>query len=1569
MTAKTNFKRFLSAVTAAAMVVTVIIPLAVFAAVDPTISLDLSDAKVGQTVVFNVKTFKNDDPGTMVKGKYSINSGTAIKKIEYYETASGMEGWYDLPSIKTENEQYGEFGPSTGFPLMDAESKFRVEFAEAGTYDVTVSAVKLADGDVLCENAVTINVLADFSNLNAAIASIPADLTVYSESTAAAVQEAKEAAEALDQTSTAVSQTVVDMKTNDLVTAISGLKAAKQIGFTATAVALDVEENYGKADTVVLVFGEPTNGNADITDFVLDGTNSWGASTGVWSVDNTIYTITLTDDAAINNGAKISFNEKDDFKAELDGSVIKTVSDVDIKGNLEGADLLPYAMTATIVKGNTLPYAAAGDKVVVVLNAPNDTNIITLTYDGNDYTATAVDSYNTVFEITDVHGLIDGASLVYGAVSADLKGSFGKAIMPEIVKATISDEDGTAFTKGDKIYVFFSAETNEANTGTLDGNLAGAVYTWLNSQTLVITVGDTAIENGAVIDLECLDIMDKYEVVKVTPASKQLEGSFGTAIQPALLTLTAISKKGTGAASEGDEIYLAFNVKMREDALDLRDFTFNYGDYGTNTASVRWASGAEYSDYSTIIITLGQNPNVVPGTTKISIDMDLYEMTGTKKCDPNNLVNSIVTGTFGTSIAPSLINATVVKKVPVVGAQNGDRIVLLFNAPTNGADIASLLSVPGKSLGINYTGEWSSDNTIYTISLGSNPTIENGDEIVFTNDGSLKDINGQKTAAATSVNINGSFGNEVEAVGISPSNVVATIVKTTGSAGANAGDKIVFAFNVATNGADLADYFRLLGKFGDNPTGGWNSEKTLYTLVLDENASVVDGDVVSFTTEAGIKDVNEINSAVTLTTGKLIGSFGTTIDPESVSPSLLSAAIVKGDGNTGGTAMKGDKVVFAFNMATNKAELLDNMGGAALFGIDASGTWNDAGNMYTVVLGTNAGITDASVLKITSEAGLKDKQGYSASAVINNITLIGSFGIVVDPVALQPDLLRVDIIKASGKMGAQQGDKLRFIFNIITNKAGNEPDDNNVELLDIIQQTLGGENEKASFGNNASGGWNEQGNIYEITLGENPQLSDNVRLIIPAAAGIKDASGKSEPKEYVVSEFNGSFGASIAPKALSAVAYCEKGVDYIKVVFNVAVARLIGEDGNAIMIFQNNGNLLGKNPSGEWLSDNTYRLKLDDGFTITNNSPLKFNDSYKIYSQDGNAVMPQGQEITVTGELRKPMVTEVYAGKKIKSNDEKIEYEAAETITIVFSSRTNGKAIDLSSQSSSLGIGASASWNDSNTELTITLGADRKISVGGGYILLNGLGITNGFDNNEIVGQYSISEGKLKDDVVKVVDARVNARTDGKFMTVTFNVPTNMYNGIVGEPFDVSDIADNIESSYAFAEGAETAKWISAERLEIKLVDTADYIENGVIAFKNLRFANGLGDVAEEAVPVTGSFDGREIKLKDFSVETNGEYTTAAVSVDKQELNYTGNVIVTFVIWNSEKTTVADMNAVNVDMNAVEDIKLSSKFSAKDYSKLEVYVTDEYIDAIDGTTAFNILAETVTANKPQTSEN
>jgi hypothetical protein len=93
-----------------------------------TINLPVDGFVVGEKGEFTITTIANADSGLMVIGNSSFANPGAIKTLEYYEVTNNT--WYPLS---------GDFGPSQGFPLANATSKFRVSFNIEGDYAFTVN--------------------------------------------------------------------------------------------------------------------------------------------------------------------------------------------------------------------------------------------------------------------------------------------------------------------------------------------------------------------------------------------------------------------------------------------------------------------------------------------------------------------------------------------------------------------------------------------------------------------------------------------------------------------------------------------------------------------------------------------------------------------------------------------------------------------------------------------------------------------------------------------------------------------------------------------------------------------------------------------------------------------------------------------------------------------------------------------------------------------------------------------------------------------------------------------------------------------------------------------------------------------------------------------------------------------------------------------------------------------------------------------------------------------------------------------------------------------------------------
>ena len=144
-------KRLISLIAAVCMIIAMV-PIAAYAANPSTLTTDIGEKTfvVGVTTEFSFTTTANDDLGKMVIGTSNFSDADAIEKLEYYEVKDG--NWYEFN---------GDFGASTGFPMSDATSKFRITFKEAGDYTFTASMKEVATGDELCSVNVSFTVSAE----------------------------------------------------------------------------------------------------------------------------------------------------------------------------------------------------------------------------------------------------------------------------------------------------------------------------------------------------------------------------------------------------------------------------------------------------------------------------------------------------------------------------------------------------------------------------------------------------------------------------------------------------------------------------------------------------------------------------------------------------------------------------------------------------------------------------------------------------------------------------------------------------------------------------------------------------------------------------------------------------------------------------------------------------------------------------------------------------------------------------------------------------------------------------------------------------------------------------------------------------------------------------------------------------------------------------------------------------------------------------------------------------------------------------------------------------------------
>ena len=130
---------------------------------------------VGVPTEFTFSTVAGSNQGLMIKGNSEFNEPDAIDKLEYYEVQDG-----------TWKEFTGDFGASSGFPLTDATSKFRVTFNKKGNYTFTANVFSVNNNAIIasCEATASVReyvkceITSTFNSSDMVKATIPYEFTV-----------------------------------------------------------------------------------------------------------------------------------------------------------------------------------------------------------------------------------------------------------------------------------------------------------------------------------------------------------------------------------------------------------------------------------------------------------------------------------------------------------------------------------------------------------------------------------------------------------------------------------------------------------------------------------------------------------------------------------------------------------------------------------------------------------------------------------------------------------------------------------------------------------------------------------------------------------------------------------------------------------------------------------------------------------------------------------------------------------------------------------------------------------------------------------------------------------------------------------------------------------------------------------------------------------------------------------------------------------------------------------------------------------------------------------------------
>ncbi|MBP1991932.1 beta strand repeat-containing protein [Paenibacillus eucommiae] len=1101
-----------------------------------------------------------------------------------------------------------------------------------------------------------------------------------------------------------------------------------------TAVNTGNQVGAGAGDKVTIVFDTTTNQPAvSLADLVLNAGSFGTAGNGAgveWSDAKTLV-LTLGSDATVKKDATITISALAGIK-DIGLESAASIASGTIGGTF--GSQVPGISTITAVDDGSQVGAGAGDKVTIIFNVPTNQPAVDLAdlalsegsfgTTGNGAAIAWTNATTLVVTLGSDATVRKGAQLTLAAsagikdiglesavstAGGTIEGTFGMGSVPAISSITAADT-GNQVGSGlaDTITIVMDSATNQPvialadlvlSEGSFGTTANGAGIAWTNATTLVVTLGsDATVKKDATITFAAsANIRDIGAESDASTASGMIGGTFGSLV-PAITSITAADTGSQVGAGTGDKVTIVFNAPTNQPAVELADLVLSDGSFGTaaNGAAIAW------TDATTLVVTLGSDATVKRGATitvaasanikDIGLESTASTATGT------------IGGTFGSQV-PAITSITAVNTGNQVGAGAGDKVTIVFDAPTNQptVDLADLILSDG-SFGTAVNGAataWTNATTL-VVTLGSDATVKKDATITISASAGIKDIGLESAASIASGTIGGTFGSQVP--GIS----TITAVDDGSQVGAGAGDKVTIIFNVPTNqpAIDLADLVLSKGSFGTTGNGAaiaWTSATTL-VVTLGSDATVRKGAQLTLAASAGIKDIG-LESAVSTADGTIAGTFGMGSVP------AVSSITAANTGNQVGAGI-GDTVTIVLDTATNQPDitLADLVLSEGSIGTTANGaaiTWTNATTLV-VTLGSDAAVRKGATITFAASANIRDLSEESAVSTAGGF-IGGTFGIGAVPV-----VAGIQATNDMGGPGPESGDKVEIIFTAITN----------TPLIDLSDVAL---NNGHTWGTGAAAAWNSTGSSLLITLGNDATVEVGDYVTISAAAGITEVSG--ELAAITAAEpITGTFGNVIIPAISNIIATNGGGTaaveqnDTLEIIFNVPTNGGVVDLSKLVV---SNGHHLGTSPSALWSSDNrTLSISLGSNPTIAITDTIDILQGIGIMDATGKAEIASRANISLNGsfgEATAPLVTAINA----INGDGTALVAANDKLAIIFD--TPVKLDDFSLDNvladgiaNAFGSTATYALDASNTTLTITFNGSGIAVTESSVITING---------------------------------------------------------------------------------------------------------------------------------------------------------------------------------------------------------------------------------------------------------
>lgn len=892
-------------------------------------------------------------------------------------------------------------------------------------------------------------------------------------------------------------------------------------------------------------------------------------------------------------------------------------------------------------------------------------------------------------------------------------------------------------------------------------------------------------------------------------------------------------------------------------------------------------------------------------------------------------MTTALNGSFGKADIPVAMKATAVDNdgTELVYSEKEDiiyrdQIVIKFNVPTNGANDISKVIVKGNkytaTLGAS-TMQWDSTKTVLTITLESDAVIKDGVEIDLRNVG-IKDFYDTESADESSLvmKVGGSFGYSIQP----------RITKAIAFS-QNELDYIRVFFNTEVEAKGIID--PTLSGFTVEPSVIQNAGLvnagnglTYYEIVMgkDDHSAFTPGSCkISL---VGIVDTETKTKALSDTAVDIKGAFVTPIQP-----AVLKLVAISNDGS--GIAKEDDKIIAIFNTEVSEGNI--TLLNGASFG-DGYETKLEE-NVMEITLGKNPTVAVGSQIRFSD---FKDKATLSSTMASKDIAIGGSFGEII-----APKILSATAISNDGSGIAKENDLIVLVFNTavtgVTSELGAVSTENNI--------------------------------VWTIKLGANPEVVPGETVLtfdtvksVAANAPIQDADKSIK--------LGGSFGYKAEANVKSVVLSEKNGKETITVIFDRKTTKPALFEQDALK--NNNAHLDVKATS--WNEDGTVlTLELGEAATTTAtvvddlgnilSGTLDSNDEVipgdvlnlsglGIKALDTNEEIAKLDKLAITGSLVPVVQTAVVNGN---------------VVTITFSARTNGAGVDaIKNQKALYGSGVDAEWTDNNKKLVIEMSDDNTMS-NNAYIVLNGLGIKDGFSGKyTLVGQYKIDTTDLKKKTLNITSVFVKAnatesapREDvtkglkGDNIIVRFEDVTNKTAG--------TDAKANIELvtvTDSFGEGY-TATWSDNKTIIVTLGENPAVTTESQVIIKDVKFANRTGYLAENGAEqvtksLTGQFDGRTYWIVNSDKVTANGRVRVVGTINKADITNPA-VFTPFVVcqaMNSENV-VLSINAIKLSDIDTSDVVFD--FDATNLAKIKMFVLNG--DYSDPAAIVSVFSETI----------